>query len=112
LKVPDPTFGLLIGSYRRGDGMSEEPKKRSRAWLSRSLAALIAIASYETVHYSTVCFWNGDVPFRMGHVIRDKPIPQWVEPLFWPAYQVDYVIGYSYERRPYMCILRLPERFP
>jgi hypothetical protein len=98
--------------------MSDEPRKLwSRAWIGWALVGLIAIASYETVHYSTVCRWNGDVMLlgwssvRTVHVIDDKPLPQWVESFFWPAYQVDRVIGYSYgAARPYMCILQRPPR--
>jgi hypothetical protein len=95
--------------------MSDEPKQRSRAWVYWALIGLIAVTSYETVHYSTVCVWNGDAMLlglssvRTAHVIDDKPLPQWAESFFWPAYQVDRVIGYSYgAARAYICILRKP----
>ena len=98
--------------------MSDEPRKLwSRAWIGWALVGLIAVTSYETAHYSTVCVWNGDVmslgssSVRTAHVINDKPLSQWAESCFWPAYQVDSLIGYSYgAARPYACILQKPPR--
>jgi hypothetical protein len=72
--------------------MSDEPKKR-RKWVSRSLAAIVVLASYEATHYATVG-WISDA-HRVGHLIQNKPLPQWLEPLFLPAYQLDEMIGYS-----------------
>lgn len=95
--------------------MSNDAKKRSWAWIGWALVVPIAVTSYETVHYSTVCVWNGDAPslgpssVRTAHVMSGKPLPQWSESLFWPAYQIDRVIGYSYGAAiPYMCLLRKP----
>jgi hypothetical protein len=79
-----------------GDGMSEEPRKRSRAWLSRTLAALVVLASYETVHYATVRpVWemgtDGICRHRDLHALGYKEAPEWVERFFGPAEFIDAI---------------------
>jgi hypothetical protein len=69
--------------------MSDEPKTPQKRWLSRTIAALVVIASYETVHYSTVeTTWalGSDHACRKydQHVLRYKEAPLWVERLFKP----------------------------
>jgi hypothetical protein len=74
--------------------MSDEPRGK---WLSRTLAMLIVLASYQTVHYATSA-----LGFRRGggckgyptHMIGWKESPAWVDDcLFWPASAIDHLIG-------------------
>jgi hypothetical protein len=82
--------------------MSDEPKGARRKWLSRLLAALIILASYEAVHYATVRYdWStseddlGRLVRRVHeqHWIASKPVPQWLESLLRPASRIDDVLG-------------------
>ncbi len=75
--------------------MSDEPKKRKR-WLSRTLAGLVVLASYETVHYCTLhrgTALGSDHVCRLyeRHSIGYKDVPPWVERLFEPANFIDAI---------------------
>jgi hypothetical protein len=76
--------------------MSDEEKRSRGKWLSRVVAALIVFASYESAHYATVeDVWalGADRVCRHyhQHMIRDKPMPLWVEVTFEPAQWIDSV---------------------
>jgi hypothetical protein len=73
--------------------MSDEPRGK---WLSRTLAVLIVLASYETVHYATVehvqALGADGVCRRYDrHQIRYKPVAPWVESAFAPAECIDAI---------------------
>jgi hypothetical protein len=77
--------------------MSDEPKKPRGKRLSRAVAALIVLASYETVHYATSAPGFDRGGGCMGyptHKIGSKEAPAWVDDcLFLPASAIDYLIG-------------------
>jgi hypothetical protein len=86
--------------------MSDEPKKRRRGWLSRTIVyALIALASYFAVHRATgrverVDIGRPDERIQREHWFDNKPVPRWVESFFGPASKFDDSIGYSPDPPP------------
>jgi hypothetical protein len=95
--------------------MSDEPKRSRRTWLSRALAALVVLVSYQSAHYATAQYDWGivtddlgrqrGVAIPRGHWIHGKPLPQWLESCFRPARRVDEVIGNPFEPVRHGCIL-------
>jgi hypothetical protein len=95
--------------------MSDEPKKRRRRWLSRTIVyATIALASYFAFHRAMAHYdWSLDgddtgrpiVRIHRQHWWGDKPVPRWVDEFFKPASRFDDLIGYSPHDRPFICTL-------
>jgi len=95
--------------------MSDEPKRSRGRGLSRALAALVVLVSYQSAHYATAQYaWGvvtddlgrrSAVAIPRGHWIRGKPLPQGLEPLFRPARRVDELIGDPFEPERPSCIL-------
>ncbi len=76
--------------------MSDELRKPRRKLISRTLAVLVVLASYETVHYATVGpVWaigtDGICRHRDQHTLGYKDAPEWVERLFGPAEFIDTI---------------------
>jgi hypothetical protein len=80
--------------------MSDEPKKSRGRWLDRVVAALVVMASYETVHYATAergfdRGGGGCMGYRT-HKIGRKDAPAWVDDyVFWPAAAIDAWLGFE-----------------
>src|SRR6202035_3762701 len=96
--------------------MSDVPKRRSRKWISRVLAAIVVLVSYQATHYATADYdWavvtdaagrQSAVPVHKEHrMIHGKPVPQWVESCLRPAYRIDELIGNPFEPTFKGCIL-------
>jgi hypothetical protein len=81
---------------RYNRGMSDEPNRSLGNWLIRLLAIFFTLAvllSYQTVHEETDWYLWESGKQRAGHKIHGHIIPQWVEPIFWPARRFDRLIG-------------------
>jgi hypothetical protein len=95
--------------------MSDEPKRSRGNQLSRVLAALVVLVSYQSAHYATAQYHWGVVTDALGrrsamaiprgHWIYGKPLPQWLESCFRPARRVDEVIGNPFGPERPGCIL-------
>jgi hypothetical protein len=91
LKVPDPTSGLLIGSYRRGDVMSDEPKKRSRAWIGWAPPAVAFIYAFSVVPSAVALRWLIHYKAVAGGGPASRGLAHFYAPVEWLARQNPHV---------------------
>jgi hypothetical protein len=95
--------------------MSDELKRLRGKRVSRSLAALVVLVSYQSAHYATAQYrWGvvtddlgrrSAVAIQEGHRIHSKPLPQWLESCFRPARRIDELIGNPFGPERPGCIL-------
>jgi hypothetical protein len=101
--------------------MSDDPKRPRRKWMSRVLAAVVVLVSYQATHYATAEYdWavvtdaagsQSAVPVHKEHrMIHGKPVPQWLESFLRPAYRIDELIGNPFGPEGRVCILNRPRK--